>query len=101
MVNQLISVVMATHERPHLLPIALRCYQEQTWPERELVVVDDGERFPVREALVRSVGGRLLRVPPGTMLGTKLNLGLEVLHGTFCQKMDDDDWYASDFLATM
>jgi hypothetical protein len=38
---------------------------------------------------------------PGTPLGWKLNRGAEEARGVHCQKMDDDDWYAPSFLATM
>src|SRR5262249_17769531 len=37
----------------------------------------------------------------GTPLGTKLNRGLSEAHGLLCQKMDDDDWYAPEFIETM
>jgi glycosyltransferase involved in cell wall biosynthesis len=92
---------MTTRDRPRLLPIALACYQQQTYQRRELIVVDDGEEFPADPAQVASAGGRLIRVEPGTPLGTKLNEGLEAAAGRFCQKMDDDDWYAPRFLETM
>src|SRR4051812_48023145 len=97
----LISVIMATRDRPRLLPIALACYQHQTYPRRELIVVDDGEEFPADAARVTAVGGSLIRVEPGTPLGTKLNAGVQAAEGWFCQKMDDDDWYAPRFLETM
>src|SRR4051794_33498707 len=89
----LISVIITTRDRPYLLPVALTCYQHQTYPRRELIVVDDGEEFPADAARVAAVGGRLIRVEPGTPLGTKLNAGVEAADGRFCQKMDDDDWY--------
>jgi glycosyltransferase involved in cell wall biosynthesis len=92
---------MATRDRPRLLPIALTCYQQQTYQRRELIVVDDGKEFPADAALVAAAGGRLIRVAPGTPLGTKLNAGVEATKGRFCQKMDDDDWYAPRFLETM
>ena len=98
-----ISVILATRDRPRFLPLALACYQHQTWPadDRELLVVDDGEQYPVAEADVIAAGGRLLRVPPGTPLGSKLNAGIEAARGRFIQKMDDDDWYAPTFLTEM
>jgi glycosyltransferase involved in cell wall biosynthesis len=96
-----VSVVLATGDRPRLLSIALECYRRQTYPDRELVVVDDGDRAPVDAAAVRAVGGRLLRVPPDTPLGSKLNLGVEATSGPLCQKWDDDGWYAPEFLDTM
>jgi glycosyltransferase involved in cell wall biosynthesis len=66
-----------------------------------LIVVDDGERFPVDPDAVASLGGKLVRVPPDTPLGSKLNHGVRAARGVLCQKMDDDDWYAPDFLAAM
>lgn len=98
-----ISVILPTRDRPRFLSLALACYQHQTWPvtERELIVVDDGDRYPVTDAAIEAVGGRLLRVPPGTPLGSKLNVGIAAAHGRFIQKMDDDDWYAPSFLAEM
>jgi glycosyltransferase involved in cell wall biosynthesis len=97
-----ISVILATRDRPRFLPLALACYQHQTWPsaDRELIVVDDGDH-PVAAAEVEAVGGRLLRVPPGTPLGSKLNAGIAAARGRFIQKMDDDDWYGPSFLAEM
>lgn len=97
----LVSVVLTTRDRPRFLPVALACYGHQSYPNRELIVVDDGERFPADEKLVEAAGGRLLRVPPGTPIGTKLNHGVREARGWLCQKMDDDDWYAPRFLETM
>jgi glycosyltransferase involved in cell wall biosynthesis len=99
--SPLVSVILTTRDRPRLLPIALACYRHQTYPRRELIVVDDGEEFPANADRVAAVGGRLIRVEPATPLGTKLNRGVEAARGRFCQKMDDDDWYAPRFLETM
>ena len=98
--DPLVSVILTTRDRPRLLSISLACYRHQSYAKRELVVVDDGERYPVDEAAVAAAGGRLVRVVPGTPLGTKLNRGVEAARGILCQKMDDDDWYASNFLET-
>lgn len=65
------------------------------------MVVDDGSRWPVDPDALTTLGARLIRVEPGTPLGTKLNRGIESSSGALCQKMDDDDWYAPDFLEHM
>jgi glycosyltransferase involved in cell wall biosynthesis len=96
-----VSVVLTTRDRPRFLQIALRCFAAQTYANRELVIVDDGIHFPVDEALAASVGARLVRVDHGASIGAKLNAGVEACRGHLCQKMDDDDWYAPDFLETM
>ena len=101
MTGPFVSVILTTRDRPRFLAVALRCYAHQTYPHRELIVVDDGEDFPVDEHAVATLGGRLVRLDPGTPLGTKLNRGVEISRGPLCQKMDDDDWYAPRFLETM
>ncbi len=97
----LVSVVLTTRDRPQLLSMALACYQHQTYPQRELLVVDDGATFPADAAAVAAVGGRLIRLTPGTPLGIKLNCGLHAGQGRLCMKMDDDDWYGPTYLETM
>jgi glycosyltransferase involved in cell wall biosynthesis len=97
----LVSVILTTRDRPRLLALALEYYRYQTYPRRELIVVDDGELFPVDPAAIEALNGRIIRMQPGTPVGTKLNAGAEQANGTLCQKMDDDDWYAPTFLDTM
>jgi glycosyltransferase involved in cell wall biosynthesis len=96
-----VSCVLATRDRPRFLDIALRCYRSQTYRERELLVVDDGARYPADRERIEAAGGRLLRVEPDTPLGTKLNVAIGETRGALCQKVDDDDWYAPRFLDTM
>ncbi len=95
------SVVLPTRDRPRLLRIALECYARQTYPNRELIVVDDGDDAPVDAAAVAAVGGRVLRVAPGLALGSKLNVGIAGARGTLIQKMDDDDFYAATYTEMM
>ena len=100
MSGPVVSCVLITRDRPHLLPIALDCYDTQSYPRRELVVVDDGDEFPADESAVTAVGGRLIRVDSDTPLGTKLNIGVEASAGSIIQRMDDDDWYGPDYIQT-
>jgi glycosyltransferase involved in cell wall biosynthesis len=97
----LVSVILTTRDRPRLLDIALQCYACQTYANRELIVVDDGDKYPVKHGAVEKLGGRILRVEPGMLLGTKLNYGVAEANGLWCQKMDDDDWYAPGFVQAM
>lgn len=97
----LVSVVLVTRDRPDFFATALRCYAHQRYPNRELIVVDDGDEYPVRDDAVAAFGGRIVRATPGTPIGTKLNLGLEQARGELCQKMDDDDWYGPVYLTTI
>jgi len=97
----LVSVILTTRDRPRFFSLALDYYRAQTYPNRELIVVDDGDVFPVSLQDVTDAGGRLVRARTGTLLGSKLNLGIEQAQGTLIQKMDDDDFYSPLFLETM
>jgi glycosyltransferase involved in cell wall biosynthesis len=96
-----VTSILTTRDRPEFLTIALRAFEEQSEPDRELIVVDDGDRFPADEAAISAVGGRLIRVSTGIPLGEKLNLGASLATGRLLHKMDDDDWYGPHFLETM
>jgi glycosyltransferase involved in cell wall biosynthesis len=97
----LVSVLLPTRDRPRFLPLALEYYRSQSYLRRELIVVDDGQQFPVDAGAVDSVGGRVVHVAPGTPIGSKLNVGAAEARGTLCMKMDDDDWYAPELLTKM
>ncbi len=94
------SVLLTTHDRPHLLPLALACYKHQTYPNRELIVVDDGGRYPAEIEPNALPSTRIIYVKPGTPLGIKLNHGADAARGRLIMKMDDDDWYAPAYLET-
>ncbi len=94
-----LSCVMATRDRPGFFRMALACFQRQTCPGAELIVVDDGAQ-PV-EPLCSGVNGvRYIRLAQPAPLGAKLNLGIAASERRWIQKLDDDDYYHPDFLAT-
>lgn len=104
METPLISCVMATCPgREHFLEQALRYYRKQTYPcwRRELILVADtpetGDHLTDFPDLGAG-GGSYIRRPPGTLLGVKLNLGVRAARGNFLVKLDDDDWYAPEYL---
>jgi hypothetical protein len=97
----LVSVILTTRDRPRFFAQAIDYFHQFSYPNRELIVVDDGDAFPVDAATVESAGGRLMRAPGGSAIGDKLNRGLSVAAGSWCLKMDDDDWYGPGFLSAM
>lgn len=89
----LVSCVMPTRDRRELALQAIQYFLRQDYPERELVIVDDGaEPLPVPE----DQRIRYIRVPGPVSLGAKRNLGVEQSRGEFIIHWDDDDWYAPD-----
>jgi glycosyltransferase involved in cell wall biosynthesis len=94
----LVSCIMPTFNRRRFIPLALQRFREQTWPNRELLIVDDGtDRI---EDLVRHEPSvRYLRLDRRTTIGAKRNLACAEARGELVAHWDDDDWYAPDRLA--
>lgn len=89
-------VLTTTKKRRFFLPQAFACYTHQDYLDRELIVVDDGEEeLPIPDRTT------VIRVPEGTLPAKRMNLGIEKARGEVIQKLDDDDYYAPKFLASM
>ena len=95
----MVSCILATRNRREYLKQALRCFQRQTHKDSELIVVDDSHR-PMRELCEGRPRVHYVRLTRFTPLGTKLNLGIEQARGDILFKLDDDDYYRSDYLAS-
>jgi glycosyltransferase involved in cell wall biosynthesis len=89
---------MTTRDRPQFVAQALRCFSRQTYTDRELVVVDAGERAPVGDLCDRIDGVRYVRAEPGANYGACLNLAAREARGAILQLLDDDDYYSPHFL---
>jgi hypothetical protein len=89
----LVSCIMATYGRPHLVPQAVASLLRQTHPALELVVVDDG---PESLAPLLPADDRVLhiRLERRQTIGAKRNIGIEAARGDLLANWDDDDWYA-------
>jgi glycosyltransferase involved in cell wall biosynthesis len=94
----LISCIMPTHNRRPFIHLALACFDAQTYPSRELVVVDDGTD-PVVDLLEGRPGVRYARVSTRMTIGAKRNLACELAGGEIIAHWDDDDWYGPRRLA--
>ena len=99
MAQPLVSCILATRNRQPFLQQAIKYFCRQEYPNKELIIVDDSVKAAVDivpdDARIRS-----LRLDEQTPLGRKLNLGIGASSGPLLQKLDDDDYYHPDFLAT-
>jgi O-antigen biosynthesis protein len=94
----LISCIMPTHGRAALALQAVRLFQRQDYPARELIIVDDG---------VDTLAGRLpddprvryLLLDTPRTIAEKRNLACELASGPIIAQWDDDDWYGVDRLS--
>ncbi|NUN06968.1 MAG: glycosyltransferase family 2 protein [Bdellovibrio sp.] len=95
--ENLVSCILATRNRPNFMRQAIRCFQRQSYAHAELIVVDDGETS-VGELCAGLSDVHYIRLDKPSTLGRKLNLGVEQSHGSIIQKLDDDDYYHPEFL---
>jgi glycosyltransferase involved in cell wall biosynthesis len=97
-----VSCLMEPHDRLALAKRAIRCYTSQTYPNRELVIVTDGEqRF--RQGLERFIAelgltGVHFIYPKGSQLtlGQLRNIAIDAAAGKILCQWDDDDCYHPD-----
>jgi glycosyltransferase involved in cell wall biosynthesis len=90
----LVSALMITRCRPRLAAVAIECFRAQTWPRRELVIVDHGASEELGRYVERLGDRRIRHVPLGpsrTPLGTLRNRSLAEARGDWICQWDDDD----------
>lgn len=92
-----VACIMPTGDRPELVARALRHFLRQRYPQRELIVVDDGQR-PIRELLPIDERIRYLRLDRKLSLGAKRNLACEATSAEVIVHWDDDDWMAPSWI---
>lgn len=92
----LVSAIIPTYERPSFLCGAIKTAVSQTWPNLEVVVVDDGSSGGCTEALVEAFDDRvsLIRHGENRGLSAARNTGVKVSEGEYVAFLDDDDrWH--------
>ncbi|HWM89374.1 MAG TPA: glycosyltransferase [Thermoanaerobaculia bacterium] len=89
----LVSCVMPTADRRKWVPQAIRYFQRQDYPHRELVILDDG-REPVEDLIPDDPRIRYRRLGGRRTLGAKRNLCVAESRGDLILHWDDDDWMA-------
>lgn len=91
-----VSCLTVTANRKHLMKRAIRCFQNQTYKNKELVIIDDGEQ-DLDELLdplpAHQVHYVKLENKPENTLGKLRNRSLQEASGDFLVQWDDDDWY--------
>lgn len=91
----LVSCIMPTYNRPSLIPVALKCFSLQDWPDKELVAIDDGA-VKVEGLVKQSVPDAVyIFLAEKQVIGVKRNLACEAAGGDVICHFDDDDWSAA------
>jgi glycosyltransferase involved in cell wall biosynthesis len=98
----LVSCLMVTCGRPRLAARAIECFLAQSYPNRELIIIDGGESDELQqgiEALCYPPVKLHRRPQAGRSVGELRNLAVTESNGRYLCVWDDDDLYDPDRLA--
>lgn len=93
----LVSCIMPTRNRRAFVHLAVQSFCRQDYPNRELIVVDDGDD-PVKDLVESRPGVHYIRLANRASIGAKRNLACAKARGRIIAHWDDDDWYSTDRL---
>jgi len=93
--SPLVSCICVTANRRHMIRAALEAYRSQDWPNKELIVIDDGSP-DVRDLCAKIPDCVYIYVAGPNKIGVKRNLACEAASGEVVCHWDDDDWSASN-----
>lgn len=91
----LVSAIMPTRARPTFAREAVEVFLAQTWPNRELVIVDD-EDEPSFPGGINGADVRYERLRIKLSIGAKRNVACSRAAGEIIVHFDDDDWSAPE-----
>jgi glycosyltransferase involved in cell wall biosynthesis len=97
MINPLVSCLCVTRNNFSLLSRAIDCFDKQTYPNKELVILCEDnnpnlskiKQLESREDVVLHIQPAL----PKLSLGKLRNMSIQISHGEYFCQWDDDDWY--------
>ena len=89
----LVSCIMPTANRRAFVKHAIRCFQRQTYGNRELLILDDGLDC-VEDLVPQDPAIKYVRMKGPQSLGAKRNQACEMARGDVIAHWDDDDWVA-------
>lgn len=87
----LVSVVMPTYNRPKFVRHAFEMFKAQTYPCKELILIDDGN---IPAPIIEAPNVKTIRIDQHITLGEKHNIGTAKAQGEYIVHWDDDDYFS-------
>ena len=91
MVKGRVSIITPTYTRPRWLPDAIESALAQTYPDVELIVVNDGSTDNTEDILKPYMDRIVYIYKENSGQGDALNTGIEAATGEYIGRVDDDD----------
>ncbi|HEX8282925.1 MAG TPA: glycosyltransferase family 2 protein [Pyrinomonadaceae bacterium] len=98
MIKGLVSVIIPTYNRADYVVEAVASARAQTYPHKQIIVVDDGSTDETARR-VADLGGVEYHYQENRGQGAARNRGLALARGEFVASLDSDDLWDEDFLA--
>ena len=100
MTPPLISVVIPTYNHGHLFPRALQSVMEQTYPNWEVIVIDNHSTDNTTEVLRNFGDPRIttVKIHNNGVIAASRNMGVRRGKGEWVAFLDSDDWWLPDKL---
>ena len=98
--NKLVSVVIPTYNRGHLIERAVNSALKQTYQYIEVIVVDDGSTDNTKDVMKQLTNERVKYIREEKNRGAchARNLGIQASQGEFVSFLDSDDFWSDDKL---
>jgi hypothetical protein len=90
--------------RSELLPRCFLTFEQQTYPNKELVLIFNGQEVPPCNELGLEMPRsdvKIANVPGEMFAGACLNQGHILAEGEYCFRVDDDDYYGPNYILDM
>lgn len=98
MESPLVSCIMPTANRQKFLPLAIHYFIDQDYPNKELIIIDDGLES-AKTLIPNHPQIRYFYSEPLGTIGVKRNHACDKAQGEIIMHWDDDDWYAPDWIS--
>ncbi|EMA61298.1 glycosyl transferase family protein [Halorubrum distributum JCM 13561] len=97
---ELVSVVIPTYNRSHILSRAIESVLNQSYSNFELIIVDDGSTDGTKEMISQYSDSRIQFIELGSNKGANAarNEGIRKSNGKYISFLDSDDEFAADHL---
>ena len=91
----LVSAIVLTHNRKHLVTRAIESVLSQTYQNMECIVVDDASTDGTRDMLLKRKDIKYIYIPKSESRGGNFarNTGIKVAKGKYIAMLDDDDYW--------
>ena len=99
----LVSIVLPTYKRAHVLKSAIKSVLNQTYTNLELIIVDDNSPDATREVVASYSDPRIryVRNEPNLKLPRALNRGFSLARGEYLTWTSDDNLYGENAIQCM